>query len=79
MDCVVRVVRVSGTIRKSEEELIRRAKGDVVKAKRAEEEGHGDVLAKLVGAAAPSVAAPTSQPESFEDDELDYGSESGED
>lgn len=31
--CVVRVVRVSGTIRKAEEELIRRAKRDVVRAK----------------------------------------------
>lgn len=31
--CVVRVVRVSGTIRKAEEELIRRAKRDVVRAR----------------------------------------------
>lgn len=31
--CVIRVVRVSGTIRKAEEELIRRAKRDVVRAK----------------------------------------------
>lgn len=31
--CVVRVVRVSGTIRKAEEELIRRAKQDMVRAK----------------------------------------------
>jgi len=31
--CVIRVVRVSGTIRKAEEELLRRAKRDVVRAK----------------------------------------------
>ena len=31
--CVIRVVRVSGTIRKAEEELIRRARRDVVRAK----------------------------------------------
>lgn len=32
--CVVRVVRVSGTIRKSEEEVLRRARGQIVRAKR---------------------------------------------
>ncbi|KIW82276.1 hypothetical protein Z517_05303 [Fonsecaea pedrosoi CBS 271.37] len=31
--CVIRVVRVSGTIRKSEDELLRRARTDVVRAK----------------------------------------------
>lgn len=31
--CVVQVVRVSGTIRKSEEELTRRARRDIVRAK----------------------------------------------
>jgi ribonuclease P/MRP protein subunit POP5 len=31
--CVIRVVRVSGTIRKSEEELLRRARRDIVRAK----------------------------------------------
>ncbi|KEF55526.1 uncharacterized protein A1O9_08276 [Exophiala aquamarina CBS 119918] len=31
--CVIQVVRVSGTIRKSEEELLRRARRDVVRAK----------------------------------------------
>ncbi|KAJ9613007.1 RNA-binding protein pop5 [Cladophialophora chaetospira] len=31
--CVIRVVRVSGTIRKSEEELLRRARREVVRAK----------------------------------------------
>lgn len=32
--CVTRVVRVSGTIRKSEEEVLRRARRDIVRAKR---------------------------------------------
>ena len=31
--CVIRVVRVSGTIRKSEEELLRRSRREVVRAK----------------------------------------------
>lgn len=35
--CVVRVVRVSGTIRKAEEELIWRAKRDVVRARMAQD------------------------------------------
>ena len=32
--CVIRVMRVSGTIRKSEEELLRRARREVIRAKR---------------------------------------------
>jgi ribonuclease P/MRP protein subunit POP5 len=32
-NCVVRVVRVSGTIRKSEEELLRRARRDIIRAR----------------------------------------------
>ena len=71
IDCVVRVVRVSGTIRKSEEELIRRASGEVVRAKRAQEEGEADVFAKLIGGTAPP---PISV--SLEDEEVDYGSAS---
>lgn len=49
--CVVQVVRVSGTIRKSEEELLRRARRDVVRAKL---EGVGEdsaLLENLVGGA----------------------------
>lgn len=48
--CVVRVVRVSGTIKKSEEELLNRARREIVRAKRdgreigAEEEGEGEVV-----------------------------------
>ena len=47
--CVVQVVRVSGTIRKSEEELLRRARRDVVRAKL---EGMGEettLLDSLIG------------------------------
>ena len=32
--CVLKVVRVSGTIRKAEEEAIRRARADIMRAKR---------------------------------------------
>jgi len=46
--CVVRVVRVSGTIRKAEEELLRRAKRDVVRAKMAMD---GKELPWMVGLA----------------------------
>jgi ribonuclease P/MRP protein subunit POP5 len=42
--CVLRVVRVSGTIRKSEEEIIRRARREIVRAKGME----GDVLGRLL-------------------------------
>jgi ribonuclease P/MRP protein subunit POP5 len=37
--CMVRVVRVSGTIRKAEEEAVRRARRDIVRAKATEEQG----------------------------------------
>ncbi|KAF2459107.1 Rpp14/Pop5 family-domain-containing protein [Lineolata rhizophorae] len=39
--CVLRVVRVSGTIRKAEEEAIRRARAAVLRARREAEEGKG--------------------------------------
>ncbi|KAI9930528.1 hypothetical protein ASPWEDRAFT_171155 [Aspergillus wentii DTO 134E9] len=44
--CVFRVIRVSGTIRKAEEEAIRRARKEIVRAKGAQEVG---VLEGLVG------------------------------
>lgn len=44
--CVIRVVRVSGTIRKAEEELLRRARQDVVRAKLAEAEKQESVISK---------------------------------
>lgn len=46
--CVVRVVHVSGTIRKAEEELLRRAKRDVVRAKLAQD---GEQMAWMTGVA----------------------------
>jgi ribonuclease P/MRP protein subunit POP5 len=42
--CVIRVVRVSGTIRKAEEEAVRRARRDIVRVKMLEEDG-GDGIA----------------------------------
>lgn len=46
--CVVQVVRVSGTIRKSEEELMRRSRRDIVRAKQWEADSgmHADVLSR---------------------------------
>lgn len=45
-DCVFRVVRVSGTMRKAEEEAIRRARREIVRVRGVEE---GSVLEGLVG------------------------------
>lgn len=42
--CVFQVVRVSGTIRKSEEEAIRRARGAILRAKRKDEEDGGGMM-----------------------------------
>ncbi|MCJ1435210.1 hypothetical protein MMC27_004582 [Xylographa pallens] len=39
--CVIRVVRVSGTVRKAEEEAVRRARGDILRARRGEVGGGG--------------------------------------
>ncbi|GAB7343309.1 hypothetical protein MBLNU457_1359t1 [Dothideomycetes sp. NU457] len=51
--CVFRVVRVSGTIRKSEEEAIRRAKASILRASRAALGGEGksrdDLLKRILG------------------------------
>ena len=41
--CVMKVVRVSGTIRKAEEEAVRRARSDILRARR-EGGGKGDGL-----------------------------------
>lgn len=46
--CVFRVLRVSGTMRKAEEEAIRRARREIVRVRGLEEEG---VLGDLIGAA----------------------------
>ena len=47
--CVVQVVRVSGTIRKSEEELLRRARRDVVRAKMEQSAAGDDLLGMFAG------------------------------
>jgi ribonuclease P/MRP protein subunit POP5 len=39
--CVIRVVRVSGTIRKAEEEAVRRARSEIIRIKMLEDEGGG--------------------------------------
>lgn len=46
--CVFRVLRVSGTMRKAEEEAIRRARREIVRVRGLEER---DVLGELVGGA----------------------------
>ncbi len=75
-DCVIRVVRTSGTIRKSEEELIRKARGEVTRARRAQGEGESDVLAKLIGGTEHVAAAVGALHGTIEDDRLNSGSES---
>lgn len=42
--CVFQVLRVSGTIRKSEEEAIRRARDAIMRAKRKDEEDEGGMM-----------------------------------
>ncbi|KAJ5611235.1 hypothetical protein N7510_007954 [Penicillium lagena] len=52
--CVFRVLRVSGTMRKAEEEAIRRARREIVRVRGLEER---DVLGELVGGAIGKVSA----------------------
>ena len=47
--CVMQVVRVSGTIRKSEEEVIRRARAAILKAKREVSDEASDRLNAILG------------------------------
>lgn len=84
--CVFQVVRVSGTIRKSEEEAIRRARGAILRAKRKDEEDRGGMTALQ------AILRGTGEDESFgvggkgggrvgiedEDDDEDEGEEDGE-
>lgn len=58
-NCVVHVVRVSGTIRKSEEELMRRSRRDIVRAKQWEETAGNSagVLSRWVGNTASTAPA----------------------
>ena len=48
MRCVMRVVRVSGTIKKAEEDVVRRARREIVRAKLAMEGRADDVLQHLL-------------------------------
>lgn len=43
-ECVFRVVRVSGTMRKAEEEAIRRARREILRTRRADEMGLDGVV-----------------------------------
>lgn len=47
--CVMQVVRVSGTIKKAEEEVIKKAKAAILRAKRESGEGGTDGLMGLLG------------------------------
>ena len=68
--CVVRVVRVSGTIRKAEEAAVRRARMDIVRLKSLESRGQG-VPKALESFLAASDPVPTSSKgiESFQQDD----------
>ncbi|KAJ9497474.1 RNA-binding protein pop5 [Exophiala xenobiotica] len=44
VQCVIRVTRVSGTIRKSEEEILRQARRDIVRAKRQGREDEDETM-----------------------------------
>ncbi|OAX82187.1 hypothetical protein ACJ72_03456 [Emergomyces africanus] len=70
-DCVFRVVRVSGTMRKAEEEAIARARREVVRMRMREEEGigFGVLEGRFGGAATVDVDADVAMgPEDDEDD-----------
>lgn len=47
--CAIQVVRVSGTIKKAEEEAIRRARAAILRAKRESGEGSTDSLLGILG------------------------------
>lgn len=57
--CVFRVLRVSGTMRKAEEEAISRARREIVRVRGAEEEG---VLGNLLGGEVKGSIVPVSIP-----------------
>lgn len=48
--CVMQVVRVSGTIRKAEEEAIRRARAAILNARRENNSRSSDLLSTILGA-----------------------------
>ncbi len=49
--CVMQVLRVSGTIRKAEEEVIRRARAAILKARRESHDGDATGLDAILGSA----------------------------
>ena len=51
VSCVMRVVRVSGTIKKAEEDVVRCARREIVRAKMAMEGREGDLLETILGPA----------------------------
>jgi ribonuclease P/MRP protein subunit POP5 len=75
--CVVQVVRVSGTIRKSEDELILRSKRDIVRAKEWEQRtgaGFG-ALSKIMGGGAQATGIAPARLDSViseDEDDMDY-------
>ena len=68
----MQVVRVSGTIRKSEEELLRRAKQDLVRAKAAEDGIGYTILGRV---SAPSAATSARTADQIEENIMDVDDE----
>ena len=80
--CVIQVVRVSGTIRKAEEEAIRRAKGAILKAKREAGESEMEGLDAFLGRGEDEVgsnvgAGHVGQEEEDVDEEVEDGESDG--
>ena len=81
--CVIRVVRVSGTIRKSEEEAIRRARATILRAKGEVLDNTTERLEAILGppdaarkASAPiQTAQATPSIEDDDDEEMESGSD----
>ncbi|KAL9632742.1 MAG: hypothetical protein Q9164_005126, partial [Protoblastenia rupestris] len=48
IQCVIRVVRVCGTIRKAEEEVVRRAREDILRVRRESAEGSAGILGRVI-------------------------------
>lgn len=77
--CVFRVVRVSGTIRKAEEEAIRRAREIILKARRESGDQSESTLEKMFGTGKEIMAASAKDvlmvdaDDSDEDEELSDG------
>ena len=80
--CVFQVVRVSGTIKKAEEEAIRRARAAILKAQRVSSEGATDGLQAILGNLEGESGADVREPKGrdtragIEDHEEDEGLES---